>query len=110
MSESMKVLENDIGERPIYLKLRPNQQEQDSIWIKYLKIHQVNYQILPKKLVLEELFLDSENCKVIGTVSALLFYASIFGHEAFSNYALIPQKPKSVFDYLDFYWEKVIKF
>jgi hypothetical protein len=109
MSQTMIILKNEMRQRPIYLKLRPGQKEHDSTWIKYLTKHQINYQVLPKEMVLEELLVKSENCKVVGTVSSLLFYASIFGHEAFSNYALIPQKPKSAFDYLDFYWEAVAK-
>ena len=107
MNQSMTILKRKIASRPVYVKLRPGQKEHNSIWIRYLSKNQLTYKVLSGDLILEELLIDSEGCNVVGTVSALLFYSSIFGHNAFSNYTLFSQKPKAVFDYLDFYWERV---
>jgi hypothetical protein len=108
LNTTMAILKKSISNKRVFLKLLPGQSEHASIYVKYLIMNQIEYQVLPNNIILEELLVESENCKVIGTVSSLLFYATVFGHEAFSNYALISEKPKLIFDELEFYW-KVVK-
>jgi len=93
----------------VFIKLRPAQEATSSMWSVYLKQEGVNYEILDSNVVLEELLNRSESCIVLGTVSSLLFYANIFGHDAYSNYDLIPNRPKTSFEYADFFWGKVKK-
>ena len=107
LEQSLQNLKRELTSRPVFIKLRPGQKERDSIWKQYLVKHQIASQVLPGDLVLEELLIDSKHCKVVGTISALLYYASIFGHDSFSNYNFIPNRPRAVFDYLDFFWEEV---
>lgn len=107
IDQTMFILKSDLARRQVFVKLRPNQKASDSIWIAYLIKHQITYKVIPKQMVLEELLVNSEKSRVVGTVSSLLFYACIFGHEAFSNYDLLTEKPQSDYDELDFYWKKV---
>jgi hypothetical protein len=107
MDRTWSIIEKEIEHRKIFIKLRPGQNETNSWWPDFLKKRGVPYEILRHQVVLEALLVEARNCKVIGTISSLLFYAAIFGHEAHSNYALLEEKPAAVFDELDFYWEKV---
>lgn len=94
-------------EKKILVKLRPNQNKADALWVQYLEKNAIQFEILPSALVLEMALLKSHSCIVIGTVSSLLFYAAIFGHQSLSNYQLIDHKPVSVFDQFHFYWNRV---
>ncbi|MEQ8704204.1 MAG: polysialyltransferase family glycosyltransferase [Phaeodactylibacter sp.] len=104
---SLSILDNDLKNRKVFIKLRPNQKEIDSLWGIALKRNAIPYKIIPSTMILEEVLIYAKQCKLVGTVSSLLLYGSIFGHETLSNYDQIRDKPITVFDELEFYWDKV---
>jgi hypothetical protein len=98
------------GERKIFIKLRPNSDAANSLLVKILLKNEMNIEIIPNNVLAEALFLKSKNLKVIGIVSSLLFYAAIFGHQSFSFYDILKDKPKTPFDKMKFYWDVIIPF
>lgn len=104
---SVEVLRNHIVNQQVFIKLRPHQSEDQSNWANHFKRNNLSYKIIPSGVILEDVLLGSKNCRIIGTVSSLLFYATIFGHKAFSNYSMIEEKPMTTFDHIKFYWDQV---
>lgn len=92
--------------RKIYVKLRPKQRKEESLWIRAAENNGIRYTILEDDY-LEVLLVFASKCKVVGTVSSLLYYAVVLGHEAYSNYSFIERRPTTSFDYADYYWNKV---
>lgn len=97
---------NILVNKTCYIKLGPFQNKNDSLWKTALDANDINYEFLAKDFVLDSYLALAKNCQVYGTVSSLLFYASIFGHQSFSNYSLLSQK-NNVFNDLKIYWNKV---
>jgi len=93
----------------IFIKLRPNQNSEDSLWIPALKHENIEYEILSDKIILEQQLISSTNCTLFGTVSSLLYYGAIFGHKSYSNYGLLGLDSIALFDAIDFYWNRVDK-
>ncbi|RAR47242.1 alpha-2,8-polysialyltransferase family protein [Flavobacterium lacus] len=91
----------------VFIKLRPSSREQNSRLVRLLKDLSIHFEILPSEIVAEGLFLSSKNLKVIGFVSSLLFYASIFGHQSYSLLYLLKDRPKSRFDSINGFNELV---
>jgi hypothetical protein len=56
---------------------------------------------MPNDLILEAFFMQSNNCKIIGVLTAALEYAHVFGHEVYSIYGLFEMAfvPISIFIY-----------
>jgi hypothetical protein len=100
-------IKSEYPEKKVSVKLRPNQLESDSPVIEVLRELNLNYRLLNDAVVLESLLLFSKDNIVVGNVSALLFYASVFGHKSFSIFDFIPHKPSSPYDGLEVFWNKV---
>ena len=105
--ESLLVIANRYPGREIVVKLRPNQSKLNSYWIKALKQQGITYELNDSNLPLEEQLIKANNCLLFGTVSSLLFYGSIYGHESYSNYPKLSVLPRSSFAGADYYWENV---
>jgi hypothetical protein len=68
----------------------------------------ISYEVLPHGILAEGFFLSSKGLRVVGFVSSLLFYASIFGHEAYSFMNLLENRPKTRFDNINGF-KKLVK-
>lgn len=93
----------------IYLKLRPNQLIESSIWVKSLENEKIPYTVMTNDVILEYVLSMSNHCLLMGTVSSLLYYGSLFGHRSISNYGIININRITPFDNMEFYWDKVEK-
>ena len=82
----------------IYLKLRPAKKDLDSRLTRLLDELGFKFNIIPNNTLAEGLFINSQNLKVVGFVSSLLMYASIFGHDGYSMIHLMKNKQKTRFD------------
>ncbi len=67
----------------LYVKYHPAQSNIDQINSLLLKLN-VRFEILPIDKPLELVFIQSENMKIYGIWSSLLFYASVSGHTVYS--------------------------
>ena len=99
---------NTLFEKPVFVKLRPGLEDYQSNYL-YSKLQSVgvSVQVLPNNLILECVFINSVDCIVVGNLSSALFYAQIFGHKAYSLYALFEQRVPTYFDHLPGYWDVV---
>jgi hypothetical protein len=93
----------------IFFKLRPKKKTKDSFLFQILSKTHLKITLIPDHILVEMIFLKSKKITVIGIVSSLLFYASIFGHKSYSFYDLIKNKPQSPFDFMEFYWSTINK-
>jgi len=109
IKETIQKMSDKLEGRPIYLKKRPNQKTNNSLVYKILSQKGYEVRILDNNEILEVLLLKSKSCILIGNISSLLFYGSLFGHKSYSMFNVINNKPKTVFDDLNFYWESVTK-
>jgi hypothetical protein len=82
----------------IYLKLRPAKKDLDSRLTRLLDELGFKFNIIPNNTLAEGLFINSQNLKVVGFVSSLLMYASIFGHNGYSMIHLMKNKQRTRFD------------
>lgn len=105
--ESLSMIAKKYPGRGIVVKLRPKQSKDNSHWIKQLDDEGITYKVLDSKEPLEEQLVMSQNCILLGTVSSLLYYGAIFGHESHSNFLELEDLPKSFSEAADYYWEKV---
>lgn len=92
--DELKINKNEV----IFIKLRPSKAQIKSRLIELLDELAVNYEILPNEILAEGFFLSSQNLRVVGFVSSLLFYATILGHKAYSFMNLLENRPKTRFD------------
>ena len=105
IDKAIKVLRNDgIIRDKVYVKLRPNEDTEKNYLCKALNGAGLKVELLPASTVLEALFIVSNNCKVIGNLSAALEYAFCFGHEVYSIYSLFEKKVPTFFDRMDGFW------
>lgn len=81
----------------VYIKSRPSASG-DSILTSILRDLDIAHEILPQQTLAEGLFLNSNNLKVVGFVSSLLFYAKLFGHHSYSMLSRLEERPSSRFD------------
>ncbi|MQP52066.1 MULTISPECIES: polysialyltransferase family glycosyltransferase [unclassified Flavobacterium] len=95
------------SKQKIFVKLRPKSEEKKSLLVEMLKKNGLVIEIIPNNILAEILFINCKNLKVIGLVSSLLFYATIFGHKSLSFYTVLKDKPETVFDKIKFYWDVV---
>ncbi len=91
----------------IYIKLRPKLSPNNNYLINALKSNGVKYAVLPDDLVLEALFIVSDQCIVIGNLTSALEYAHCFGHEAYSIYSLFPEQKETFFDRMEGFWKNI---
>ena len=106
-NESLLLIAEKYPEREFVVKLRPKQSKGFSLWIKSLEEQGIAYNILEFHGPLEEKLIKANDCILLGTVSSLLYYGSIFGHESYSNYSKLSDLPKSPYEGANYYWSKV---
>lgn len=93
----------------VFLKLRPNRKIKNSFLYDVLNKSDLIITLIPDHVVLEVIFIKAKNITVIGIVSSLLFYGTIFGQKSYSFYDLLKNKPQNPFDFMKFYWTAVNK-
>ena len=98
----------ELRDKNVWLKFRPNDTGSKKSYLYNALVNKgVEVFVLPDNMVLECVFLNSDNCKVIGNLSSALFYAAIFGHQSYSIYSLYSQKKPTIFDKMPGYWQMV---
>lgn len=102
-----KFQEKGIIKDKVFVKLRPKEDVNNNYLINSLKKNNIAVEILPDYLVPEALFIVSNECIVIGNLSAALEYAHCFGHEAYSIYSLFQKRVPTFFDRMPGYWKNV---
>ena len=95
------------GITKILVKLRPKSKASNSYLIDILKKNNIKVEVMPDTIIAEWLFIQAKNLQVIGIVSSLLFYASIFGQQSWSFFEDIKEKPDNPFEKMKFYWDEV---
>lgn len=97
------------GVYEIFFKLRPNRKIENSFLYDVLNKSELKITLIQDHVLVEVLFIRAKNITVIGIVSSLLFYATIFGQKSYSFYDLLKNKPQNPFDFMAFYWTAVNK-
>ncbi len=105
--QSMSHILKKAGVENVYLKLRPSSKTENSLLYRTLMQCGFTVNIIQNEIIVEAIFLYSNNLKVIGLVSSLLYYSTLWNHKALSFLNLIKDRPDTVFDNLDIYWNKV---
>ena len=72
-----------IRERRIMIKFHPEQNIQNQI-IRRFQEKEIDYQIIPNHVSVEAILLNYHHLNIYGFHSSLLFYASLWGHNAYS--------------------------
>jgi hypothetical protein len=103
-----KLKEKGVIKEKVYVKLRPGIKDytQNKL-VKLLKENELEVEALPGDMILECFFMRSSNCHVIGTLTAALEYAHVFGHKAYSVYGLFEKQPPTFFDRMTGFWENI---
>lgn len=92
----------------VYVKLRPGIKDYNqNQLVKILIRNNIEVEVLPDEMILECFFMLSKNCHVIGTLTAALEYAYVFGHKAYSIYGLFAKQPPTFFDRMTGFWENI---
>lgn len=93
----------------IYLKLRPNQSKDESIVFNLIVAAEYEVEVLNNEIIIEALLVNSKNCRLIGNVSSVLYYAPFLGHKSLSMFDKLLDKPKTIFDDFDVFWKNIVK-
>ena len=94
----------------VYVKLRPGIKNPENIpLVRILSEEGLEVKIMPDDMIFESFLLCSKNCHVIGTLTAALEYAYVFGHKAYSIYGLFEKQPPTFFDRMTGFWKNVEK-
>jgi hypothetical protein len=105
-----KLQEMGILQNKVYVKLRPGDEDpNNNKLVKLLKSKACETIVLPNNIVIEALFIVSEDCSVIGALSSALEFAHIYGHKAYSFFSLFENPHPSFYDRIGGYWENVKK-
>jgi len=100
--------EKEIIQSKVYVKLRPGIQDYSTNkLVVILRRNGIEVEVLPNEMILECFFMLSKNCHVIGTLTAALEYAHVFGHNAYSIYGLFEKQPPTFFDRMTGFWENI---
>jgi len=92
----------------VYAKLRPGIVDKSSNkLVSILSEFNIQVEVMPNDLILEAFFMQSENCNVIGVLTAALEYAHVFGHKVYSIYGLFDKQPPTFFDRMTGFWENI---
>jgi hypothetical protein len=102
-----KLLNTNIINLKVHVKLRSNKKSNEIYLVSALKARSIEVILLPDDAVLEALFLVSNKCTVIGTLSAALEYAHCFGHRSMSIYSMFSEKRTTFLDRMKGFWENV---
>ena len=100
--------EKGIIQDKVYVKLRPGIKDiSTNTLVSILRSKGINVDVIPNDLILEAFFMQSNNCNVIGVLTAALEYAHVFGHKAYSIYGLFEKQPPTFFDRMTGFWENI---
>jgi hypothetical protein len=92
----------------VYAKLRPGIKDiSTNKLVSILRENGLEVEVMPNDLILEAFFMQSNNCKIIGVLTAALEYAHVFGHEAYSIYGLFEKQPPTFFDRMTGFWQNI---
>jgi hypothetical protein len=95
-------------EDKVYVKLRPGIKDiSKNKLVQILNENDVQVEVLPNDMILECFFMCSRNCKVIGTLTAALEYAHVFGHKVYSIYPFFEKQPPTIFDRMTGFWRNI---
>jgi hypothetical protein len=100
--------EKGIIKDKVYAKLRPGIKDiSTNKLVSILRENDLDVEVMPNDLILEAFFMQSNNCKIIGVLTAALEYAHVFGHEAYSIYGLFEKQPPTFFDRMTGFWQNI---
>ena len=92
----------------VYVKLRPGIKDiSTNKLVAILRENNITIDVMPNDLILEAFFMQSNNCNVIGVLTAALEYAHVFGHKAYSIYGLFEKQPPTFFDRMTGFWKNI---
>jgi len=92
----------------VFVKLRPGIKDiSKNNLVRILKENKIQVEVIPNNMILECFFMRSGNCKVIGTLTAALEYAYVFGHKIYSIYPFFEKQPPTFFDRMTGFWKHV---
>ena len=92
----------------VYAKLRPGIKDiSTNKLVSILRENGLEVEVMPNDLILEAFFIQSNNCKIIGVLTAALEYAHVFGHEVYSIYGLFEKQPPTFFDRMTGFWQNI---
>jgi len=109
IEKAVQVLKKkEIIKSKVYVKLRPGIKDySQNKLVLILEKNKINIEVLPDDMILECLFMVSSNCHVVGTLTAALEYAHVFGHKAYSIYGLFEKKTSTFFDRMTGFWKNI---
>lgn len=91
--ENWRKQENNILNRKMSIKFRPDQSEEEKkATIEIFESFGFETTILPYDTIIEALLISSENVNVMGNGTSLLIYANVLGHRSYSIFRNIPDK------------------
>jgi hypothetical protein len=94
----------------VYAKLRPGIKNiSNNKLVSILRENDIEVEVMQNDMIIEAFFMQSNNCNVIGVLTAALEYAHVFGHEAYSIYGLFEKQPPTFFDRMTGFWENIEK-
>ena len=100
--------EKGIIKDKVYAKLRPGIKDiSTNKLVSILRENGLEVEVMPNDLILEAFFIQSNNCKIIGVLTAALEYAHVFGHEVYSIYGLFEKQPPTFFDRMTGFWQNI---
>jgi hypothetical protein len=100
--------EKGIIKDKVYAKLRPGTKDiSTNKLVSILQENGLDVEVMPNGLILEAFFMQSNNCKIIGVLTAALEYAHVFGHEVYSIYGLFEKQPPTFFDRMTGFWQNI---
>lgn len=108
ITEAISILQKKRDLNRVYVKLRPGLSSGTGIFlVEALESAGIEVQILPADINLESLFIRSNECTVIGNLTAALEYAHAFGHTVYSTYYLSKKKANTFLDRMDGFWKNM---
>jgi hypothetical protein len=107
IEKAIDLFRDELQAKGVAVKLRGKDRPEDNYLYQTLKRHGFNVTLLPGNLVLECVFMNARNCKVIGNVSPALMYANMFGQTAYTIYSLYEERKPSLLDDLPGFWRFV---
>jgi len=95
-------------DKHVFVKLRPGIKNYEEIkLVSILMRNNIEVKVIPNNMILECFFMLSKSCHVVGTLTAALEYAHVFGHKTYSIYGLFDKQVPTIFDRMTGFWENL---
>ena len=107
IEKAIDLFRDELQTKGVSVKLRGSDRPEDNYLVQTLQRHGFKVDLLPSKLILECVFMNAQNCNVIGNVSPALMYAKMFGQTSYSIYSLYDERKPSLLDDLPGFWQFV---